>query len=267
MSGQKSNIAESKKLHNPKSHAPAVFIPCWLIQVPHKLLSFGAKLLYGRLAQWSNTNGDVFRSAPQLSKELGIGVRTIEKFIKELKDVELIETYHPQAGGQNHFRFFDHEWMHDKLVEELDPPHNHAVPPAQPCGTPPNNHADINIKEVKEIKDISESVDSSLVTQSDLINIYIEELPTLSHPRNPQKPSKELARLLNTLTKRWPVDISEKGNQLTKDTFRALIKKLKEIDYWMFKSEKDAGMIAFCRISNMQRAIERLIAHDKQGKR
>ena len=89
----------------------------------------------------------------------------------------------------------------------------------------------------------------------------------MSHPRNPQKPSKELARLLNTLIKRWPVDISEKGNQLTKDTFRALIKKLKEIDYWMFKPEKDAGMIAFCRISNMQRAIERLIAHDKQGKR
>lgn len=152
MSGQNSNIKTIKKLHNPKSYAPAVYIPCWLIQVPHNLLSFGAKLLYGRLAQWSNTKGDVFRSAKQLSKELGMGIRTIEKFIKELKEVGLIGTFHPQAGGLNHFVFYDHEWMDIELTEELDPPHNHAVPSAQPCGTPPHNHADINIKEIKEIK-------------------------------------------------------------------------------------------------------------------
>ena len=267
MTGQNSNTTQSKKLHNPKSHAPAVFIPCWLIQVPHKLLSFGAKLLYGRLAQWSNTNGDVFRSAPQLSKELGMGVRTVEKFIKELKNTGLIETYHPQAGGQNHFRFFDHEWMHNKLVEELDPPNNHAVPPAQPCGTPPNNRADINIKEIKKENNISESVDSSLVSPEGLVQVYIDELPSLSHPRNPNKLNKELIKTLNALIKRWPIDISEKGNQLTYEIFRKLIKRLKEADYWMFKPEKDAGMIVFCRISNMQRAIEKLIAHEKQGKR
>lgn len=250
MSGQKSNTAESKKLHNPKSHAPAVFIPCWLIQVPHKLLSFGAKLLYGRLAQWSNTNGDVFRSAPQLSKELGIGVRTIEKFIKELKDVELIETYHPQAGGQNHFRFFDHEWMHHKLVEELDPPYNHAVPPAQPCGTPPNNRADINIKEVKEIKDISESDDLPLtdeITNREFVEVFIEECPYSPHPRNLDNPSKDAIRSYNALRKIWRTEISKSGKTLTKESFRGLLQDMKEHKSWLVNPDKKVHIDLLCQ--------------------
>lgn len=266
MAGQKSNISHQKKLHNPKSHAPAVFIPCWLIQVPHKLLSFGAKLLYGRLAQWSNVKGDVFRSVPQLSKELGMGVRTVEKFIKELKNVGLIETYHPQAGGQNHYRFFDHEWMYSELAGELDPPHNHAVPPAQPCGTPPHNHADINIKEVKKIKDISESGDSPSVTHEELIAVYMEEFPTLSHPRNPKKPTKQLAKVLNTMIKAWPTEISENGNKLTAEIFRLFLRKLKELKYWAIRQDKDAGMVVLCRIDRLQDAIEKIIAHERQAK-
>lgn len=148
------------KLYNPKSHSPSVYIPCWLIQVPHEELSFGAKLLYGRLSQWSSTTGDVFRSCPQLSKELGMGIRTIQKFTKELKDCKLINTLHPQPGGVNHFQFYDHPWMYAELAKELTyeeskPPHNHAVPTAQPCGTPPHNRAVINKKEIKRNKNIT----------------------------------------------------------------------------------------------------------------
>lgn len=150
------------KLHNPKSYAPAVYIPCWLIQIPHNELSYGAKLLYGRLAQWSNTSGKVFRSCPQLSKEMGMGERTIERFISELKNCKLIGTFQPQAGGLNHFEFYDHEWMYQELTSELGyednypppqsygtPPPHLAVPPASPGGTPPPHLAGINIKEIE----------------------------------------------------------------------------------------------------------------------
>lgn len=170
----------TKRLHNPKSHAPAVYIPCWLIQIPHSELSYGAKILYGRLAQWSNTKGTVYRSSIQLSKELGMGTRTIERFISELKDCKLIGTYHPQAGGLNHFEFYDHEWMHQELTNELNydentyPPPHLAEPTASPGGTLPPNLADINIKEIKEIKDkttpdAKASVDNScLLTLEDM---------------------------------------------------------------------------------------------------
>ena len=114
---------------------------------------------------------------------------------------------------------------------------------------------------------ISESGDSPLVSPEGLVQVYMEELPLLAHPRDPKKLNKELLKTLNTLIKRWSIDISDKGNALTYDIFRVIIKKLKEIDYWMFRPEKDVGMIVFCRISNMQQAIEKIIAHEKQVKR
>lgn len=133
------------KLHNPKSHAPAVYIPCWLLQVPSSLLSTNAKMLYGRLSQWCNETGIVYRSIPQLSKELGTPERTIERHLKELKEANLIGTYHPQAGGLNHYEFYDHPWMHEPITGELvykqddgsypqDPPPKMAVPPAKNGG-------------------------------------------------------------------------------------------------------------------------------------
>lgn len=149
----------SHKLHNPKSHAPAVYIPCWLIQVPVKVLSHGAKLVYGRLSQWCNESGHSHRSAPQLSEELGMCVRSIKEYQKELRDVCLIGTYQPQAGGMNHFEFYDHPWMHEPINENLVykqdtyiPVHDRALPRAELCTTPVHDRAPINNKEIKEIK-------------------------------------------------------------------------------------------------------------------
>lgn len=155
------NYTMSKVLHNPKSHAPAVYIPCWLIQVPISLLSHAAKITYGRLSQWANESGIVYRSVPQLSQELGSSIGSIEKYLKELKDVGLIGTYHPQAGGVNHFEFYDHEWMHNPINEQLaykqdsnNPPPDLTVPSVRSYGTPPPDLTDINIKEIKEIKEV-----------------------------------------------------------------------------------------------------------------
>ena len=150
---------KSKILHNPKSHAPAVYIPCWLIQVPNSLLSYAAKILYGRLAQWSNENGDVFRSYNQLSQEIGSSKRSINEYLRELRECGLIGTHHPQAGGLNHFEFYEHEWMHEKInpflcyKSEIDPEQDSALPRAGFCSTPEQDSARINNKEIKEIKE------------------------------------------------------------------------------------------------------------------
>jgi hypothetical protein len=150
----------TKKLYNPRSDYPSVYIPCWLIQVSTKLLSNNAKMLYGRLSQWSNETGQVFRSCPQLAEELGAGISSIERHLKELKDVGLIGTYHPQAGGLNHYEFYDHEWMHVPINKNLSyktpsaqpcgtPPSKVTAPPVKSDGTPPSKVTDINIKEIK----------------------------------------------------------------------------------------------------------------------
>jgi len=140
---------EKKKRYNPKTHAPAVYIPYWLLQIPINQLSHQAKLLYGRLSQWSNSKGDVFRSSPQLADEIGVSERSIERILKELRYVGLIGTYQPQKGGCNHFEFYHHEWMDAPLICDIDPPSYVAVPPDTCVGTPPSYVAGISKKEVR----------------------------------------------------------------------------------------------------------------------
>ena len=108
-----------KKLHHPQNLINAAHIPNWLIQIPCTLLSFGAKLTYARLCKWAGKDGKAYRSYTQLSKELGVSPSQIKRYLRDLKEAELIATFHPQAGGMNHFTFFEHEWMTAAIVDEL----------------------------------------------------------------------------------------------------------------------------------------------------
>lgn len=179
----------AKKLHNPKAHTPSVYIPCWLIQVSNDHLSYAAKILYGRLAQWSNESGKVYRSTKQLAQEIGANPRTMEVYLKELRDVQLIGTFQPKKGGVNHFEFYDHEWMYAPINENLtyksdtndsgnnqqDPPVNLRIPSRESADTPSVNSRNINIKEIKRNKitntrAIAQSVDKSFfLTAEDMI--------------------------------------------------------------------------------------------------
>ena len=152
-----SNINNKKeiKTHNPKAHAPAVYIPCWLIQIPSSQLSHQAKLLYGRLAQWSSAKGTVHRSIPQLVEELGMSKSTIDRTLKELKEVKLIGTYQVESGGINHYQFYDHEWMHAKINKNLEyqsSPIPHTTSGATPTPDVTLPHTTSGAPKIKEIK-------------------------------------------------------------------------------------------------------------------
>ena len=146
-------------LHNPKSHAPAIYIPCWLSQVSTSALSISSKVVYGRLAQWATNNGKAHRSVSQLSEETGIPVRTVGRSIKELKENGLIGTHQITDGGHNHYEFYHHKWMDKPIVNSLcykdnivSPYANMAVPHAN-MAVPHANMAVHKIKEIKEIKE------------------------------------------------------------------------------------------------------------------
>ena len=111
------NVNNKNKLTviNPKSHDIGAVLYCWLLQIPSSQLSERAKILYSRLIHWCGVNGIVYRSSRQLSEEIGLSVRCIERTLKELRDVQLIGTYQIEAGGINHYKFYDHIWMHKKI--------------------------------------------------------------------------------------------------------------------------------------------------------
>lgn len=113
------NKNTTKKIHHPQNTENAYSTPRWLSQVSCKLISFGAKALYCRLKTWALNDGICYRSAEDLSQELGISTRQIQRYIKELKDCELIGTFINQYGGVNNFEFYEHKWMFLPIVEGL----------------------------------------------------------------------------------------------------------------------------------------------------
>lgn len=105
--------------HIPKTYAPSVYIESWLIQVPDSLISSSAKILYGRLSQWSSTAGIVKRTVRQLSEETGMEKRKVDRLLKELRNLKLIGTAKKEFSGPNSYEFYKHEWMELPIHESL----------------------------------------------------------------------------------------------------------------------------------------------------
>lgn len=152
--------APIRKLYNPKAHAPSAYMPAWLIQILDSKLSLGAKMVYGRLAQWSNTKGKVHRSSNQLCHELGMTKSPVDRYLKELKTVGLIGTYQAEKGGVNHFEFYDHEWMyepihpnlcyHESVPEQvLDPMSKQTIPHTYIDNTPMSKQTNLKYNKIR----------------------------------------------------------------------------------------------------------------------
>ena len=89
----------------------SINVPIWLLR--RKEISTGAKLLYGRLLLFIGQNLFCFPSQHKLAEELGISIRTVNRYIKELKKYKLIEV--EQKGRKKTAKFYvlSHEWEND----------------------------------------------------------------------------------------------------------------------------------------------------------
>lgn len=88
----------------------------WLIQIPTSKLSYGAKCLYARLLAWKGDRKTAFRSIENLSIEMNVSRRTINRRLKELKDFGLIQTFQNQFKGVNNYTFPHHPAMNNKYT-------------------------------------------------------------------------------------------------------------------------------------------------------
>jgi hypothetical protein len=85
-------------------------VPNWLMR--RKDVPPGAKLCYGRLAQFAGKRGYCWPKIKTLAKELGISERMTARYLKILKDKELIVSNHSDPRlRSNHYYFRLHPWM------------------------------------------------------------------------------------------------------------------------------------------------------------
>lgn len=97
---------------NPYRLFLGVHIPNWLAR--RSEVSWGAKGIYGRLAQFAGKNGRAWPFVSTLATEIGVGCRQTQRYIAELVEHHLIDVEDRRADGRsNVYRFFEHPWMHD----------------------------------------------------------------------------------------------------------------------------------------------------------
>jgi hypothetical protein len=137
--GKLKNKPAGEKRYNPYRKFLGAFTPNWLLRRSVKEISWGAKATFGRLTEFAGVNGKCFPPVERISEELGVSERTIQRYLRELKQLKLIEIHH-RAGSSNEYHFLDHpwiEWAEKTPPYMLDPS---ELAPLQPdLSTTPDN--------------------------------------------------------------------------------------------------------------------------------
>jgi len=98
---------------NPYKKYNGSFIPEWLL--PRDEISAGAKLCFARLARFAGQNGKAYPKIETLANALGVSKRQCSNYLKELKEVNLIESEQQGLGQPNIYYFLDHKWQNCRL--------------------------------------------------------------------------------------------------------------------------------------------------------
>jgi len=94
---------------NPHRQFICALVPNWIMR--RKELSHGAKLLYGRLAQFAGKDGRANPGQRLLATELCVSERMVRKYVHELTSNNLIEVVRSGKTESNRYQFKKHEWM------------------------------------------------------------------------------------------------------------------------------------------------------------
>jgi hypothetical protein len=81
------------QIYNPYRMFVGMFIPNDLAK--NRKLSFGAKMIFGRLCQYAGEKGECFPAMDTLANEVGIQKNQCIKYVKELERMNLIRIERP----------------------------------------------------------------------------------------------------------------------------------------------------------------------------
>jgi len=107
-----------KVYFNPYKQFRGCWIPDWLLC--RSELSAGTKLCYSRLARFAGKNGYCYPKIETLAETLGVSVPQCKRYLKQLQDLELIESKQRGMGNSNQYYFLEHEWMTEPLIDAND---------------------------------------------------------------------------------------------------------------------------------------------------
>ena len=119
---------------NPYKKFNGIFIPDWL--AVRREISQGAKIAYGRLLRYAGKDGKCYPSIDKLANDIGVKKRQVAGYLKELKELKLIESIQRGRGHSNEYLFLFHDFiesfdMQDSAYQNKQDVQYSAVPDVQ----------------------------------------------------------------------------------------------------------------------------------------
>jgi len=97
------------KYINPHKMFIGCFIPNWLARCEN--ISSSEKIVYARLCQFAGKDGECFPRQETIAVEVGLKVDAVNKIIKRLAELKLIESKRVGLGKPNKYKFLWHDLM------------------------------------------------------------------------------------------------------------------------------------------------------------
>ena len=107
-------------------------------------ISQGAKLCFGRLAQFAGKHDHAFPGHEALAKELGVHVRTVIEYLQELDDLGVIKSQRMGSGKFNVYFFISL-----KGVVEFKTDMKKTAHQSHPADVKKTTHADVQNPVIK----------------------------------------------------------------------------------------------------------------------
>ena len=165
---------------NPYMKFYGLFVPN---SVAMSAIPDAAKLLLGRLMQFSGEDGKAYPRRKRLAKELCWKIRKLDEQIRYLKDIKLIKTV--RLNTDNHqspsmYVFLYHKMYDTPAVEIHSTPavEIHSTPPAKKRSTPLRKSTGHNIRSKIEEKNNRESFSYEKETSGEVLE-YIDLICTI----------------------------------------------------------------------------------------
>lgn len=113
------------KIINPYKLFQGSFVPNWLME--RQEISQGAKLVYARLMQYAGEDGMAYPKQRSLAKDVGVSMRQITNYLKELEETGLVVSEGANGEGRQ-YQFLEHDWMGLTCEDKCVPYEENCVP-------------------------------------------------------------------------------------------------------------------------------------------
>lgn len=100
---------------NPARKYEGILVPQWLLKRSASEICHGTKLCYAQLLSHGRS-GQCFPRLKILADELGVTCRQIQRYLKKLIDLKLIEIQE-NVGHSNNYHILLHKWMFDDCAD------------------------------------------------------------------------------------------------------------------------------------------------------